>query len=166
MLGSGDARAGREAATSHRLTGGSGRCARERLGRPRSPFGTPKARSDLTHMKSNVWSSYGPEARFSFIDLNRLTVPRASSIELDKQLSMKQSESLSISGGSFMLKPDLGARYKAYLRASAGGGVFEIVVLPMEYFFLKAAGQSAQHGFARSALPRGPPTRLHHPSRH
>jgi hypothetical protein len=100
----------------------------------------PKVRGDSTYLRSTMWSSRGPEARFSFIDLNRLTVPRAGSIELDKQSSMKQSDSLSISGGSFMLNPDLGARYKVYLRASAGGGVFEIAVLPMEFFFLKAQG--------------------------
>jgi hypothetical protein len=101
----------------------------------------PRARGYPKQLAAGKTYIREPETRFSFIDLDRLTVPRAGSIEIGNLVPINKGDSLSASGGSFMLDPNLGHRYKVYLRASAGGGVFEIVVLPMEIFFLKANGK-------------------------
>ena len=99
-------------------------------------------RSLLDQQLSGRLLLQGPEARFSFIDLDRLSVLKAGSIQIGKSVSMKESDSLSASGGSFILEPNLGQRrgYKPYLRASAASDRFEVVVLPMQLMIVKAQG--------------------------
>jgi len=113
----------------------------------------PRARGYTTYLKASNTNIREPEARFSFIDLDRLTVLKAGSIDLGKLGGLKESDSLSASRGSFMLQPDRGQRrgYRVYLHASAGGALFEIVVLPMELMFLKAQGKEL-----RRISPNGP----------
>ena len=106
----------------------------------------PRARGYSAYLKASNRYLNEPEARFSFIDIDRLSVLKVGSIDLGKAAVLKESDSLSASGGSFMLQPDLGQRlgYKVYLRASAGSGLFEIVVLPMQLMFLKAQGKQVR----------------------
>ena len=99
----------------------------------------PRARGYPAYLKASNYFFGEPGARFSFIDLDRLSVLKAGSIEFGKSSPIKESDSLSTSGGSFVLQPELGNRrgYKVYLRASAGSDLFEISVLPMQLLFLK-----------------------------
>ncbi len=88
----------------------------------------PRARGYPAYLKASNYFFGEPGARFSFIDLDRLSVLKAGSIEFGKSAPIKESDSLSTSGGSFVLQPELGQRrgYKVYLRASAGSDLFEI----------------------------------------
>jgi hypothetical protein len=103
----------------------------------------PKPRDYSVYLKASHWRLEEPERRFSFIDVERLTVLKAGSFDLGKLAGANPSDSVSASGGSFMLNPEQGQRrgYKNYVHASAGGDLYETVVLPMQNALFEARGK-------------------------
>ena len=68
--------------------------------------------------------------RFSFIDLDTLTVQKIGSIANGKHFFYSEKDALSASGGSFMLHPFLGKDAHVSISASPGGGVWGVWQLP------------------------------------
>ncbi len=84
--------------------------------------------------------SVSSQPRFSFIDLDTLTIRKIGSFTVGKTWLVREKDALSASGGSFMLAPFLGMQDQVALSASSGGGVYGVWQLPAEFHTLTLHG--------------------------
>jgi len=93
-------------------------------------------------------------ARFSFIELESLLVPRISSFKQGKFATVSEFDKLSASKGSFMVNQFLGHGKDEHvsLRASAGGAIFGIWQSPQRFQTLTAHGSELAVTFTTDFL--------------